>query len=99
MDLGLEFGEEGVKIAKGTSGVEGEEGSNLGEFDVEWGVEEGEDSLVLGGGVMGWKWGDFNVANVESRRVAEHLVVERRERLRKVGDCGRGHLFRERKRR
>ncbi|MFS6766083.1 hypothetical protein WHL33_14370, partial [Staphylococcus aureus] len=76
--------------------VEGEEGSNLGEFDMEWGIEEGEDSLVLGGGVMGWKWGDFNVANVESRRVAEHLVVERRERLRKVGDEWRIHLFRER---
>ena len=99
MDLGLEFGEEGVKIAKGSGRVEGEEGSNLGEFDVEWGIEEGEDSLVLGGGVMGWKWGDFNVGEEERSRVAEHLIVERRKRFRKVGDCGWVHLFRERKRR
>jgi len=95
----LEAGEEGVEVAKGSGGIEGEEGSNLSKLDVEWGVEEGEDSLVLGGGVVGWKWGDFDVGEEERRRVAEHLVVERWKRFRKVGDCGRGHLFRERNRR
>ena len=99
MDLVLEVGEEGVEVAKGSGWVEGEEGSNLSKLDVKWGVEEGEDSLVLGSGVVGWKWGDFDVADMETRRVAEHLVIERWERLREVGDCGRGHLFRERNRR
>ena len=91
LDLGLEVGEEGVEVAKSSGWVEGEEGSNLAEFDVEWGIEEGEDSLVLGVGVVGWKWGDFLVLEEESRRVAKHLVVERWKGLREVGDCGWGH--------
>ena len=94
LDLGLEVGEEGVEVAKSAGWVEGEEGSNFSKLDVEGGVEKREDSLVLGVGVVGWKWGDFLVLDEEGRRVAEHLVVERWEGLRSVGDegdCGWGH--------
>lgn len=93
LDLGLEVGEEGVEVAKSAGWVKGEEGSNLSKLDVEGGVEKREDSLVLGVGVVGWKWGDFLVLEEESRRVAKHLVVERWKGLRAVGDGdgGRGH--------
>jgi len=48
LDLGLEVGEEGVEVAKGAGWIEGEEGSNLSEFDVEGGIEKGENAFVLG---------------------------------------------------
>ena len=91
LDLGLEVGEEGVEVAKSAGWVEGEEGSNFSKLDVKGRVEKREDSLVLGVGVVGWKWGDFDVGEEKRSRVAKHLVVERWKGLREVGDCGWGH--------
>lgn len=99
MKLVVELGEQEVEATKGLGWIEGEERADLGEFIFEGEVEFSEDLLLLVGGVVGDGCGGLFAGDAEDGPVKEHLVVVDGEWGCVVGDGGRGHLFRQRKRR